>query len=62
MPFAMTPAEGVALADTLPGVRSARDIEMPSGRGVFKLFGWPAFQRGFLNRLRPGITLLEFDR
>ncbi|HEX3284425.1 MAG TPA: class I SAM-dependent methyltransferase [Mycobacterium sp.] len=62
MPFAMTPAEGVALADTVPGVRSARDIEMPSGRGVFKLFGWPAFQRGFLNRFRPGITLLEFDR
>jgi O-methyltransferase involved in polyketide biosynthesis len=62
MPFAMTPGQGVALANTVPGVRSARDIKMPSGRGIFRVFAWPPFQRGFLSRLRPSITLLEFDR
>jgi len=62
MPFAMAPDDGVALADTVPGVRSARDIKMPAGRGIFRLFAWPPFQSGFLDRFRPSITLLEFDR
>ena len=30
MPFAMTPDEGLALAGTVPGVRNARDITLPS--------------------------------
>ena len=60
MPFAMTPDDGVALAEAIPGVRSARDIAMPPGRGIFRLFGWPPFQRGRLSRFRPSITLLEF--
>lgn len=62
MPFAMTPDEGVALADTIPGIRTARDIEMPSGRGIFKVFAWPLFQRGLLSRYRPSVTLLEFEQ
>jgi O-methyltransferase involved in polyketide biosynthesis len=62
MPFGMTPDDGLALADTVPGVRRARDIGMPSGRGIFKLFAWPMFQHGILSRFRPSITLLEFDR
>jgi O-methyltransferase involved in polyketide biosynthesis len=62
MPFGMTPDDGLALADTVPGVRRARDIGMPSGRGIFKLFAWPMFQHGILSRCRPSITLLEFDR
>ncbi len=63
MPFAMTPDEGVALADTVPGVHSARDITLAPGRGVFKLAAWPPLDRiGFFRRLRPSMTLLEFER
>jgi len=61
MPFAMTPEQGMALADSISGVRSAHDIKYPPGRGVYKVFGWPLFNRG-LSRYRPSITLLEFDR
>jgi O-methyltransferase involved in polyketide biosynthesis len=62
MPFAMTRDDGMALADRVPGVRSARDITYPPGRGMFRLLAWPSFDRGFLSRFRPSITLLEFDR
>jgi O-methyltransferase involved in polyketide biosynthesis len=62
MPFALSPDDGVALAGTVPGVRSARDVKMPSGRGIFKLFALSSFRHGFLSRYRPSITLLEFDR
>jgi hypothetical protein len=61
MPFGLTVDEGLALADSIPGVRAARDIAYPPGRGVFKLAAWPQFDRvGFMRRIRPGITLLEF--
>ncbi len=45
-PFGMTPDKDVALADTVQQVRSARDIP---------------FQRCFLSRVGPLMTLLEFD-
>jgi O-methyltransferase involved in polyketide biosynthesis len=61
MPFAMTPDDGVALADRIPGVRNARDVNWPPGRGIFKVFAWSAFERGPLRRFRPSLTLLEFD-
>ena len=61
MPFALTVDEGLALADSIPGVRTARDIPMPGGRGLFKLAAWPPLDRvGFLRRIRPSIMLLEF--
>ena len=62
MPFAMTPAEGLALSDAVPGVSTARDIKLPAGRGMFRLLALPLFDRGHLSRYRPSITLLEFDR
>ena len=62
MPFAMTPGEGLALPGAVPGVRNARDIKLPSGRGMFKLFAWPLFDRGYLSRFRLSMTLLEFDK
>jgi O-methyltransferase involved in polyketide biosynthesis len=62
MPFGMTPDEGLALADTVAGVRTARDVAMPAGRGLFKVFAWPALQSGFLSRVRPSITMLEFEQ
>jgi O-methyltransferase involved in polyketide biosynthesis len=63
MPFALTADEGLALADTIPGVSAARDIALPPGRGAFKVAAWPPLDRvGFLRRNRPSITLLEFGR
>ena len=61
MPFGLTVDEGLALADSIPGVRAARDIAYPPGRGLFKLAAWPVLDRvGLMRRIRPGITLLEF--
>jgi O-methyltransferase involved in polyketide biosynthesis len=61
MPFGLTAEEGLALADSIPGVRAARDIALPPGRGIFKLMAWPPLDRvGPFRRTRPSITLLEF--
>jgi hypothetical protein len=61
MPFGLSADEGLALAGRLPGVRIARDIAMPPGRGIFKLAANPALDRlGFLRRNRPSFTLLQF--
>jgi hypothetical protein len=62
MPFGMTPDEGLALADTVPGVRIARDIPYARVRGIWKLLSPLLLDRGVPRRHRPSITLLEFDR
>lgn len=61
MPFALTADEALALAGTIPGVRIARDVAYPRGRGLFRLAAWPPLDRiGPFRRNRPSITLLEF--
>lgn len=61
MPFALTADEGIALAGRIPGVRAARDIAMPRGRGLFNVLFWPPLDRLAPHRRnRPSITLLEF--
>jgi O-methyltransferase involved in polyketide biosynthesis len=61
MPFGLTAEEGLALADSISGVRAARDIPLAQGRGTFKLAAWPPLDRvGLLRRIRPSMTLLEF--
>jgi len=61
MPFGLTADEGLALAREVPGVSAARDIALPTGRGLFRLMSWPPLDRiGPLHRMRPSITLLEF--
>jgi O-methyltransferase involved in polyketide biosynthesis len=61
MPFAMSADEGLALAGSIDGIRRARDIPLPPGRGVWKLASLPALDRvGAFHRARPSITLLEF--
>ncbi|MBU9766322.1 class I SAM-dependent methyltransferase [Mycobacterium sp. TNTM28] len=65
MPFAMTADDGLAMAGTGPGaiagVRSARDVPMPPGRGLFKLAAQPWLDRiGALHRNRPSVTVLDF--
>lgn len=61
MPFGLREDEAVNLAGRIPGVRTARDIAMPPGRGLWKLASNPTLDRvGFLRRNRPSITLLQF--
>lgn len=62
MPFGLTADEGLALADSIPGVRAARDVAFPPGRGIWKIWAaWPPLDRvGFMRRIRPSMTLLEF--
>jgi O-methyltransferase involved in polyketide biosynthesis len=61
MPSGLSAEEAVALAGKIPGVRTARDIPMPPGRGIFKLAANPALDRvGPVRRNRPSFTLLEF--
>ena len=65
MPFALTADEGLAMAGTGPGaiagVRSARDVAMQPGRGLFKLAAEPWLDRiGPIHRSRPSITVLDF--
>jgi O-methyltransferase involved in polyketide biosynthesis len=63
MPFGLSADEGLGLADSIPGVRAARDIALPPGRVIFKVAAWPPLDRiGLLRRVRPSITLLEFGR
>jgi O-methyltransferase involved in polyketide biosynthesis len=65
MPFALTADEGLAMAGNGPGaiagVRSARDVPMQAGRGLFKLAAqsWPN-RIGAIHRIRPSITVLDF--
>ena len=61
MPFARSADEGLALAGSVDGVRRARDIALPPGRGVWKLASLPALDRiDAFRRARPSVTLLEF--
>jgi O-methyltransferase involved in polyketide biosynthesis len=61
MPFGQSPDEALAIAGRVPGVRSARDVPLVGGRGVFRAIGWPPLDRiGPVRRNRPSMTLLEF--
>jgi O-methyltransferase involved in polyketide biosynthesis len=61
MPFGQSADEALAIAGTIPGVRRARDVALPAGRGLWKVAAAPAVDRiGPVRRGRPSITLLEF--
>jgi O-methyltransferase involved in polyketide biosynthesis len=61
MPFSLSADEALSLAGTIPGVRTARDVALPPGRGVWRFAARPGFDRiGPFRRNRPSITLLEF--
>lgn len=62
MPFGISADDAVALADGMPSVRTAHDVPLAGGRGVFRLIGSVPFDRiPLLHKSRPSITLLEFD-
>lgn len=61
MPFGQSADEALAIASAIPGVRVARDVALPPGRGPWKLASAPSLDRiGVLRRNRPSITVLEF--
>ena len=61
MPFGQSPDEALAIAGTIPGVRLARDVALPPGRGLWRLGAASVMNHvGPLRRNRPSITLLEF--
>ncbi|MGV0675357.1 MULTISPECIES: class I SAM-dependent methyltransferase [Mycolicibacterium] len=60
MPFSLSPSETADLVNTVPGVRTVRDLPMPPGRGIvlntaLRLMRLPIFEP-----VRPVMTLLEF--
>jgi O-methyltransferase involved in polyketide biosynthesis len=61
MPFGQSADEALAIAGTIPGVRLARDVALPRGRGLWRLGAASVMNHvGPLRRNRPSITLLEF--
>jgi hypothetical protein len=61
MPFGRSADEALAMAGTIPGVRLARDVALPPGRGLWRLGAASVMNHiGPLRRNRPSITLLEF--
>jgi O-methyltransferase involved in polyketide biosynthesis len=61
MPFALTVDDALALAQRIPGVRAARDMALPQGRGIFKFAFRPPLDRlPLIRHRRPSGTLLEF--
>lgn len=61
MPFGQSADDAVALAGLIPGIRIARDVRLPPGRGAWRATSWPPLDRvAALRRARPSATLLEF--
>lgn len=61
MPFGHSADDALAIAGTVAGVRVARDVALPPGRGVWRVASLPFWDRvGIVRRNRPSITLLEF--
>ncbi|WP_441957779.1 class I SAM-dependent methyltransferase [Mycolicibacterium houstonense] len=60
MPFSLTPAEVADLVNTVPGVRTVRDLPMPQGRGLALNALVRAQHLPIFDRVRPLVVLLEF--
>jgi O-methyltransferase involved in polyketide biosynthesis len=61
MPFSLSSAQAADLVNTVPGIRSVRDLELPPGRGfAFGAAMSIVYRTKLLDPLRPCLTLLEF--
>ncbi len=61
MPFSLSVGQAADLANTVPGIRAVRDIQLPPGRGtVFNAAMSFVYRAQFFDPLRPCLTLLEF--
>jgi hypothetical protein len=60
MPFTLSPDELADLVNTVPGVRTVRDLPMPPGRGRILNALLQAQHLPIFDRVRPVMGLLEF--
>ena len=60
-PFSRSTSELADLANTVPGIRAVRDLQMPPGRGwLFNTILSTVYQVSLFDPVRPTLTLLEF--
>ncbi|GAT02281.1 class I SAM-dependent methyltransferase [Mycolicibacterium fortuitum] len=60
MPFSLSPSEVADLVNTVPGVRTVRDLPMPPGRGIVLNTALRVMRLPVFEPVRPVMTLLEF--
>jgi O-methyltransferase involved in polyketide biosynthesis len=61
MPFSLSVSAAADLANTVPGVRAAHDVELPTGRGaVLNALIWASYRLPVVDQLRGVTTRLEF--
>lgn len=61
MPFNLSITAAAKLADTVPGIRAVRDLQLPPGRGwLFNTLLSNAYRLRIFDDVRPSLTLLEF--
>lgn len=60
MPFSLSPSEVADLVNTVPGVRTVRDLPMPPGRGIVLNTALRVMRLPVFEPVRPLMTLLEF--
>ena len=61
MPFSLSVAQAADLANTVAGIRTVRDLQLPPGRGlVFNAALSILYRARIFDPLRPCLTLLEF--
>ncbi len=61
MPFSLSVSQAADLANTIPGVRAAHDVALPTGRGtVLNALIWASYRLPMIDQLRGVTTRLEF--
>lgn len=61
MPFSLSVGQAAELVNTVPGIRTVRDLQLPPGRGVlFNTVLSTVHRLRVLDPVRPTLTLLEF--
>ncbi|MGK2865673.1 MAG: class I SAM-dependent methyltransferase [Mycobacterium sp.] len=61
MPFSLSVSQAADLVNTIPGVRAAHDVELPTGRGtVLNSLIWASYRLPVLDQIRGVTTRLEF--
>jgi O-methyltransferase involved in polyketide biosynthesis len=61
MPFSLSVSQAADLVNTIPGVRAAHDVALPTGRGtVLNALIWASYRLPLLDQVRGVTTRLEF--